>query len=58
MPGVVKVVIEDGFAGVVAKSRLEAWAARNALEVEWDEGYLLAAGRSWRSWSPSEAAAV
>jgi isoquinoline 1-oxidoreductase beta subunit len=38
--GVVKVVIEDGFAGVVAKSRLQAWAARNALEVEWDEGYL------------------
>ncbi len=40
MPGVVQVVIEDGFAGVVAKSRLQAWAARNALEVEWDEGYL------------------
>jgi len=40
MPGVVKVVIEDGFAGVVAKSRLQAWAARNALEVEWDEGHL------------------
>lgn len=40
MPGVVGVVIEDGFAGVVAKSRLQAWAARNALEVEWDEGYL------------------
>ena len=40
MPGVVKVVIEDGFAGVVAKSRPQAWAARNALEVEWDEGHL------------------
>jgi len=40
MPGVVEVVIEDGFAGVVAKSRLQAWAARNALEVEWDQGYL------------------
>jgi isoquinoline 1-oxidoreductase beta subunit len=40
MPGVVKVVIEDNFAGVVATSRLQAWAARNALEVEWDEGHL------------------
>jgi isoquinoline 1-oxidoreductase beta subunit len=40
MPGVVKVVIEDGFAGVVAESRLQAWAARDALEVEWDEGHL------------------
>jgi isoquinoline 1-oxidoreductase beta subunit len=40
MPGVVNVLIEDGFAGVVAESRLQAWAARNALEVEWDEGQL------------------
>jgi isoquinoline 1-oxidoreductase beta subunit len=40
MPGVVTVVIEDDFAGVVAESRLQAWAARNALEVEWDEGHL------------------
>ncbi len=40
MPGVVKVVIEDDLAGVVAESRAQAWAARNALEVEWDEGYL------------------
>jgi isoquinoline 1-oxidoreductase beta subunit len=40
MPGVVKVVIEDGFAGVVAESRPQAWAARDALEVEWDEGRL------------------
>ncbi len=40
MPGVVKVVIGDGFAGVVAESRLQAWAARDALEVEWDEGHL------------------
>jgi isoquinoline 1-oxidoreductase beta subunit len=39
MPGVVKVVIEDGFAGVVAESRLQAWAGRDALEVDWDEGY-------------------
>jgi isoquinoline 1-oxidoreductase beta subunit len=40
MPGVVKVVIEDGFAGVVAETRPQAWAARSALEVEWDEGHL------------------
>ena len=40
MPGVVEVVIEDDFAGVVARSRSQAWAARNALEVEWDEGHL------------------
>lgn len=40
MPGVVQVVIEDGFAGVVAASRLQAFAARNALEVEWEEGHL------------------
>jgi isoquinoline 1-oxidoreductase beta subunit len=40
MPGVVKVVIEDGFAGVVAESRPQAWAARSALEVEWDKGHL------------------
>jgi isoquinoline 1-oxidoreductase beta subunit len=37
MPGVVKVVIEDDFAGVVAESRLQASAARYALEVEWEE---------------------
>ena len=40
MPGVVQVVIEDDFAGVVAESRLQAWTARNALAVEWDEGHL------------------
>jgi isoquinoline 1-oxidoreductase beta subunit len=40
MPGVVQVVIDDGFAGVVARSRREAWAARYALEVDWDEGRL------------------
>jgi len=37
MPGVVKVVIDDGFAGVVAETRLQAWAARDALDVEWSE---------------------
>jgi isoquinoline 1-oxidoreductase beta subunit len=39
MPGVVQVVIEDDFAGVVARSRPQAFAARSALEVEWDEGH-------------------
>jgi isoquinoline 1-oxidoreductase beta subunit len=37
---VVQVVIEAGFAGVVARSRLQGYAARNALEIEWDEGHL------------------
>lgn len=40
MPGVMKVVIEDGFAGVVAKSRAQAVAARNALDIKWDKGRL------------------
>jgi isoquinoline 1-oxidoreductase beta subunit len=40
MPGVVKVVIEDGFAGVVAPSREQARAARDAIEVTWDKGRL------------------
>jgi isoquinoline 1-oxidoreductase beta subunit len=40
MPGVVKVVIEEDFAGVVAKSRQQAISALGALEVAWDEGYL------------------
>jgi isoquinoline 1-oxidoreductase beta subunit len=39
MPGVVKVVIEDDFAGVAAESRPQAAAARDALEAEWDEGH-------------------
>lgn len=38
MPGVVKVVIQDGFAGVVALSRAEAAAARDALELRWEGG--------------------
>ncbi|MGB0388093.1 MAG: molybdopterin cofactor-binding domain-containing protein [Ardenticatenaceae bacterium] len=37
-PGVVKVVIEDDFAGVVAESRAQAYAGVSALELEWDEG--------------------
>lgn len=35
-PGVVQVVIRDGFAGVVADSRLTAYAALNDLELEWE----------------------
>ena len=42
MPGVEQFVIdvEEGFAGVVANSRSAAWAAVEAMETEWDEGYL------------------
>ena len=40
MPGVVKVVVENDFVGVVADSRVEAWAALNELNAEWDEGKL------------------
>jgi isoquinoline 1-oxidoreductase subunit beta len=40
MPGVVKVIVEDDFAGVVADSRIEAWAALNELDAQWDEGKL------------------
>lgn len=34
--GVVQVVIRDGFAGVVAESRLTAYAALNDLDLEWE----------------------
>jgi isoquinoline 1-oxidoreductase beta subunit len=40
IPGVVQVVIEEDFVGVVAESRLQAYTARDALEIEWNEGYL------------------
>jgi isoquinoline 1-oxidoreductase beta subunit len=40
MPGVVKVIVEEGFAGVVAKSRSQAAAARDSLDVQWDRGHL------------------
>ncbi|MGB8215339.1 MAG: molybdopterin cofactor-binding domain-containing protein [Anaerolineales bacterium] len=40
MPGVVKVVIEKGFAGVAAHSRDQARTARDAIEVSWDRGRL------------------
>jgi isoquinoline 1-oxidoreductase subunit beta len=36
MPGVVKVVIEKDFAGVVAQSRIEAEDAKRYLEIEWN----------------------
>ena len=35
MPGVVKVVVEKDFVGVVAKSKTEADNAKKAIEVEW-----------------------
>jgi isoquinoline 1-oxidoreductase beta subunit len=42
MPGVVKVVIDQkaGFAGVVAESREQAYAAVGALDLQWDLGHL------------------
>lgn len=40
MPGVFKVVIQEDFAGVVAESRTQAWAAINELQAQWDEGRL------------------
>jgi len=39
MPGVVKVVVEGDFAGVVADSRPEAYAAVAQMSSEWDEGH-------------------
>jgi isoquinoline 1-oxidoreductase beta subunit len=40
MPGVVKVVVDGDFVGVVADTRPQAWAALEAIEVDWDEGKL------------------
>ncbi|MCB8924884.1 MAG: xanthine dehydrogenase family protein molybdopterin-binding subunit [Ardenticatenaceae bacterium] len=42
MPGAVQVVIDEEarFAGVVARTRLQAQAAVRALDIEWDEGRL------------------
>ncbi len=37
-PGVVAVVIQEGFAGVVADSRTSAYAALDHLELEWEGG--------------------
>ncbi len=36
MPGVVKIVKEDDFVGVVANSRMEAELAKEAIKVTWD----------------------
>lgn len=38
LPGVVQVVIEDDFAGVVATSRAQAEAGVNALALTWEDG--------------------
>ncbi|MBL8133577.1 MAG: xanthine dehydrogenase family protein molybdopterin-binding subunit [Anaerolineae bacterium] len=38
LPGVIAVVIRDGFAGVVAETRAKAHAALAALELEWEGG--------------------
>lgn len=38
MPGVVQVVIQENFAGVVAHSRKQAYDALNRLDLTWDEG--------------------
>ena len=37
-PGVVDVVLQDGFAGVVAKTRAQAYAGVAALDLAWQEG--------------------
>jgi isoquinoline 1-oxidoreductase beta subunit len=39
-PGIVEVVIDEDFAGVVAETRQQAWAGAAALEAVWDEGHL------------------
>lgn len=36
MPGVVKIVVEDDFVGVVANSMIEAENAKEAINVTWD----------------------
>lgn len=37
MPGVIRVVVEDDFVGVVAERRDQAWSALDALQIEWSE---------------------
>ena len=49
MPGVVKVVKEKDFVGIVAKSQTEAENAKNAIEVEW---------KVERSWQTSDIEAM
>ncbi|WP_405380669.1 molybdopterin cofactor-binding domain-containing protein [Maribacter sp. LLG6340-A2] len=36
MPGVIKIIIEDDFVGVVANSMIEAEHAKNAIKVTWN----------------------
>ena len=36
MPGVVKIIIEDDFVGVVARTMIEAENAKEAIKVTWD----------------------
>lgn len=43
MPGVVKIVKEPDFVGVIANSRMEAENAKNAIVVNWD------VSRNWQS---------
>lgn len=38
-PGVVQVVMEEDFAGIVAESREQAYQALSQMELEWDTGY-------------------
>ncbi len=39
-PGVVQVVTQEGFAGVVAESRLQAYQALGSLDLDWEPGKL------------------
>lgn len=48
-PGVVKVVVENNFAGVVAESRMQAYQALEWLSLQWDNG---------KSWQQSEIEAL
>ena len=43
MPGVIKIVKEKDFVGVVAASRMEAENAKNAIKVNWKNG------KNWQS---------
>ena len=43
MPGVVKIILEDDFVGVVAKSRMEAMNAKKAIKAQWQ------INRSWQN---------
>ncbi|MEP2058264.1 MAG: molybdopterin cofactor-binding domain-containing protein [Maribacter litoralis] len=36
MPGVIKIIVEDDFVGVVANSMIEAEHAKNAIKVTWN----------------------